>query len=60
MGCGLIHPNVLEQADINPEEYSGFAFGFGLTRLAMIRYGINDIRLFHENKIEFLEQFTVG
>ncbi len=59
MGCGLVHPNVLRQADINPEEYSGFAFGFGLTRLAMIRYGINDIRLFHENKIEFLEQFTV-
>ncbi|MBP7806442.1 phenylalanine--tRNA ligase subunit alpha [Candidatus Gracilibacteria bacterium] len=58
MGCGLVHPNVLKQADINPEEYSGFAFGFGLTRLAMIRYGINDIRLFHENKIEFLEQFT--
>lgn len=59
MGSGLIHPNVLRQADVDPEEYSGFAFGFGLTRLAMIRYGINDIRLFHENKIEFLEQFTV-
>lgn len=60
MGSGLIHPNVLRQADVDPEVYSGFAFGFGLTRLAMIRYGINDIRLFHENKIEFLEQFTVG
>lgn len=59
MGSGLIHPNVLKQAGVDPEEYSGFAFGFGLTRLAMIRYGINDIRLFHENKIEFLEQFTV-
>jgi phenylalanyl-tRNA synthetase alpha chain len=59
MGCGLVHPNVLRQADIDPEVYSGFAFGFGLTRLAMIRYGISDIRLFHENKIEFLEQFTV-
>lgn len=58
MGSGLIHPNVLRQADVDPEVYSGFAFGFGLTRLAMIRYGINDIRLFHENKIEFLEQFT--
>lgn len=58
MGCGLVHPNVLRQADIDPEVYSGFAFGFGLTRLAMIRYGITDIRLFHENKIEFLEQFT--
>ena len=60
MGSGLIHPNVLRQADVDTEVYSGFAFGFGLTRLAMIRYGINDIRLFHENKIEFLEQFTVG
>ncbi len=60
MGCGLIHPNVLREGGLNPEKYSGFAGGFGLTRLAMIRYGINDIRLFHENKIEFLEQFTVG
>ena len=60
MGCGLVHPNVLRQADVDPEEYSGFAFGFGLTRVAMIKYGISDLRLFHENKIEFLEQFTVG
>lgn len=59
MGGGLIHPNVLKNADIDPEEYSGFAFGFGLTRLAMIRYGINDLRLFHENKIDFLKQFTI-
>jgi len=60
MGCGLVHPNVLTQWGVNPDEYSGFAFGFGLTRLAMIKYGISDIRLFHENKIEFLEQFTAG
>lgn len=60
MGCGLMHPNVLKQWGLDPEKYSGFAGGFGLTRLAMIRYRINDIRLFHENKIEFLEQFTVG
>lgn len=60
MGCGLIHPNVMKQGGVDPERYSGFAGGFGLTRLAMIRYGISDIRLFHENKIEFLEQFTVG
>ena len=59
MGCGLVHPNVLRQADIDPEVYSGFAFGFGLTRLAMIGYGISDIRSFDENKIEFLEQFTI-
>jgi phenylalanyl-tRNA synthetase alpha chain len=60
MGCGLIHPNVLKEGGVDSKKYSGFAGGFGLTRLAMIRYGINDIRLFHENKIEFLEQFTVG
>jgi len=59
MGCGLVHPNVLRQADIDPEEYSGFAFGFGLTGVAMSKYGISDLRLFHENKIEFLEQFMV-
>ncbi len=54
---GLIHPNVLRASKINPDKYSGFAFGFGLTRLAMIKYGINDIRLFHSGKIRFLEQF---
>ena len=55
--AGLVHPNVLREAGIDPNEYSGFAFGFGLTRLAMIRYGINDVRLFHSGKIKFLEQF---
>jgi phenylalanyl-tRNA synthetase alpha chain len=55
--CGLIHPNVLRHGNIDPEIYSGFAFGFGLTRLAMIKYNINDIRLFHSGKIKFLEQF---
>ena len=60
MGCGLVHPNVLRMADVDPSEYSGFAFGFGLTRLAMIRYGISDLRLFHENKMDFLDQFMVG
>lgn len=55
--AGLIHPNVLREAGIDPNEYSGFAFGFGLTRLAMIRYKINDIRLFHSGKVRFLEQF---
>ena len=54
---GLIHPNVLKSGGINPEKYSGFAFGFGLTRLAMLKYNINDIRLFHGGKIKFLEQF---
>ena len=56
-GAGLVHPNVLRNCGINPEIYSGFAFGGGIERLAMIKYGINDIRLFHENKLSFLEQF---
>ncbi len=56
-GAGLVHPNVLKSCNINPEEYKGFAFGFGLTRLVMLKYGITDIRLLHNNKIEFLEQF---
>jgi phenylalanyl-tRNA synthetase alpha chain len=54
---GLIHPNVLKEAGINPDEYSGFAFGFGLTRLAMLRYGIKDIRALSSGKIEFLKNF---
>lgn len=56
-GAGLVHPNVLESCGINSKEYSGFAFGFGLTRLAMLKYGIHDIRLLHSNNIEFLKQF---
>ncbi len=54
---GLIHPNVLRAGGIDPEKYSGFAFGFGLTRLAMLKYGISDIRYFLNGKIKFLEQF---
>jgi len=54
---GLIHPNVLRFGSVDPEKYSGFAFGFGLTRLLMLRHGINDIRLLHSGKIKFLEQF---
>jgi phenylalanyl-tRNA synthetase alpha chain len=54
---GLIHPNVLKFGNIDPREYSGFAFGFGLTRLAMLKHGINDIRLLHSGKLKFLEQF---
>ena len=54
---GLVHPNVLKAGHINPNEYSGFAFGWGLTRLVMLRYGIDDIRLLHSGKIKFLEQF---
>jgi phenylalanyl-tRNA synthetase alpha chain len=54
---GLIHPNVLRSGGIDPDIYSGFAFGFGLSRIAMLKYKIDDIRLFHEGKIKFLEQF---
>jgi phenylalanyl-tRNA synthetase alpha chain len=57
LGSGLIHPNVLRQNGIDPAIYSGFAFGSGLTRLAMLKYHITDIRLIHSGKIEFLEQF---
>jgi len=57
LGAGLVHPNVLRYCGIDPEKYSGFAFGTGLERLAMIKHGINDIRLFHSSKIDFLDQF---
>lgn len=57
MGCGMVHPNVFESCDIDPEEYTGFAFGMGVERLAMLRYGVNDLRLFFENDLGFLKQF---
>ncbi len=56
-GAGLIHPNVLRAGGINPEKWSGFAFGFGLTRLAMLKYGIDDVRLFCSGDLRFLNQF---
>lgn len=56
-GAGLVHPHVLRAGGINPDEYSGFAFGFGLTRLVMLHYGISDIRLLHSAKVDFLKQF---
>ena len=57
LGCGMVHPKVLKNCGIDPEVYSGFAFGFGLERLVMGRYDINDIRLFFENDVRFLKQF---
>lgn len=57
MGCGLVHPSVLRAGDLDPNEYSGFAFGFGLTRLVMMKYGIDDIRLLLSGDSRFLEQF---
>jgi len=56
-GAGLIHPNVLKNTGIDPAVYSGFAFGFGLTRLTILKYGINDIRLLHSARLDFLNQF---
>ncbi len=58
MGCGLVHPNVLEMSSIDSEEYSGFAFGFGVDRLAMMLYEVDDLRLFFENDLRFLRQFN--
>lgn len=57
LGTGMVHPNVLRASGIDPEIYSGFAFGMGIERIAMIKYGIYDIRLFHSSKIKFLNQF---
>ena len=58
MGCGMIHPRVFESVNIDAEVYSGFAFGLGVERMAMLRYGINDLRLFFENDLRFLRQFS--
>ena len=57
MGCGMVDPNVLKNCDIDPEEYSGFAFGMGIERIAMLLYQVSDIRLFFENDVRFLKQF---
>jgi phenylalanyl-tRNA synthetase alpha chain len=56
-GCGMVHPRVLENVGYSSEKYTGFAFGFGIERMAMIKFGIDDIRLFYENDVRFLEQF---
>jgi phenylalanyl-tRNA synthetase alpha chain len=58
LGCGMVHPNVLTNCNIDPNKYSGFAFGMGIERPAMLKYGINDIRLFSENDVRFLKQFS--
>ena len=57
LGCGMVHPKVLENCGIDPEEYSGFAFGLGVDRIAMVKYEIDNIRLLFENDMRFLEQF---
>ena len=57
LGCGMVHPNVLRNCGIDPDEYSGFAFGFGVERIAMAKFGIEDMRLLFENDVRFLKQF---
>ena len=57
LGCGMVHPNVLANCGIDADEYTGFAFGMGVERLAMLRYGVNDLRMFFENDLRFLNQF---
>ena len=57
-GCGMVHPNVLKNVNIDAEKYTGFAFGIGLDRFAMLRYGVTDLRLFFENDLNFLKQFN--
>ena len=57
LGCGMVHPNVLKAVNIDPEQYTGFAFGMGVERLTMLRYGVNDLRAFFENDLRFLKQF---
>jgi len=57
LGCGMVHPNVLEAAGIDSEEFTGYAFGMGVERLAMLRYGVSDLRTFFENDLRFLRQF---
>ncbi|MCE2704643.1 MAG: phenylalanine--tRNA ligase subunit alpha [Bacteroidota bacterium] len=60
LGCGMVHPNVLSNCGIDPEQYTGFAFGMGVERPAMLKYGVNDLRLFSENDVRFLKQFTAA
>jgi len=58
LGCGMVHPNVLKTAGIDPEEFTGYAFGMGVERLTMLRYGVDDLRLFFENDQRFMRQFN--
>ncbi|MDZ4728541.1 MAG: phenylalanine--tRNA ligase subunit alpha [Xanthomonadales bacterium] len=58
LGCGMVHPNVLKACNVDPERYTGYAFGMGVERLAMLRYGVTDLRQFFENDLQFLRQFN--
>ena len=58
LGCGMVDPNVLENCGIDSEKYSGYAFGMGVERIAMLKFGVKDLRMFFENDIRFLKQFS--
>ena len=58
LGCGMVHPNVLDNCGIDSNKYTGFAFGMGIERITMLKYQIKDLRLFSENDVRFLKQFT--
>ena len=58
LGCGMVHPNVLTNVDVDPAEFRGYAFGMGVERLAMLRYGVDDLRMFFENDLRFLRQLS--
>ena len=60
LGCGMVHPNVLEACNIDSKKYTGFAFGMGIERAAMLKYGVNDLRLYFENDLRFLDQFKTA
>jgi len=60
LGCGMIHPNVLKNCNIDSTKYQGFAFGIGIERLAMLKYGITDLRMFFENDVRFLKHYGFG
>jgi phenylalanyl-tRNA synthetase alpha chain len=57
LGAGMVHPNVIRNAGLDPEKYQGFAFGLGIERIAMLKYGVDDLRAFYDNDLRFLEQF---
>jgi phenylalanyl-tRNA synthetase alpha chain len=58
-GCGMVHPNVLQNCGINPAQYSGYAFGMGIERMVMLKYQLRDLRLYFENDVRFLRQFSL-
>ena len=60
LGCGMVHPNVLEACNIDSKKYTGFAFGMGIERLTMLKYSVNDLRLYFENDVRFLDQFRTA